>query len=275
MKKMYVFMGAVSFFAIVFFVKMYVFPTAYDPWFKGRPIAHRGLFNNNAGIPENSLGAFQAAVEGGYAIELDVQLTKDRRVVVYHDFTLKRMNGIKKPLSEVTLKELQSYPLLKTGEMVPTLQAVLDLVRGAVPLYIEVKRRSYQPADDLEEKVLEFLENYKGKVAILSFNPQSLQWFARHAPNLYRGQNFEPLVWERKPQGWKNRGLSHAFQAFFTETLVARPHFIVYNYNVTPEILAQAVSMVRPMISYNVHSKSNARVARKYASNVIFEDNLS
>ena len=75
--------------------------------FMNRHYAHRGLFDNNSEAPENSLAAFKKAVDAGYGIELDVQLSKDNQLVVFHDATLKRMCGVEGKVWDYTLEELK------------------------------------------------------------------------------------------------------------------------------------------------------------------------
>lgn len=102
-------------------------------------IAHRGLFDNHSEAPENSLAAFRKAVDQGFGIELDVQLTKDGKLVVFHDFDLKRMCGIHKKLTELTYAELEQYSLKDSTEKIPLFSAVLDLIAGRTPLVVEIK----------------------------------------------------------------------------------------------------------------------------------------
>ena len=101
--------------------------------------AHRGLWNAAEGVPENSLPAFARAAEQGYAIELDIQITKDGRIVVFHDDTMKRMCGNEGKISDYTYEELQQFHLGDSTEKIPLLREVLQTVDGRVPLLIEIK----------------------------------------------------------------------------------------------------------------------------------------
>ena len=109
----------------------------------GWDYAHRGLHDNEHGIPENSMAAFQRAVDKGYGIELDVHLTADNQLVVFHDDTLTRMCGINKKISGFLYSYLQQLRLLGTGEGIPLFKDVLALVDGKVPLIIELKVRIF------------------------------------------------------------------------------------------------------------------------------------
>ena len=106
--------------------------------FLGTFFAHRGLHDNNHQIPENSLAAFQRAVDAGYGIELDVQLSADRIPVVFHDATLSRMCGIDRRVNELTFAELRQLSLVNTKEQIPSFQEALALVNGKVPLLVTV-----------------------------------------------------------------------------------------------------------------------------------------
>lgn len=130
-------------------------------------IAHRGIFDNKK-IPENSLLAFQKALQCNTSIELDVQLTKDNVLVVFHDFSLKRMTGDYRLLQDCSFKELQELVLLDTDEKIPTLRDVLNLVQGKVLLDIEVKntKRISDTCDSLKEN----LQSYSNFI-LKSFHP--------------------------------------------------------------------------------------------------------
>ena len=264
MIKMYTFMVVLIIFSGLGVLKMHVFPAHKADWLLKTPIAHRGLFDNDNGVPENSLLAFKKAVERGYAIEFDVMLSKDGKVVVHHDHDLQRLSGVDKRLDSLTLTEIQFHTLLESQESAPSLKQVLELVDGQVPVYIEIKRENYAPAGPLEEKVAKILDPYEGRVAVLSFNPNSLEWFAQNAPQYYRGQNYEPSPNDR------GKTLS-IFKAILEKAWVARAHFMVYNHAKTPGALLHVFSFVRDLISYNVNSKADYELATLHAKNVIFE----
>ena len=132
-------------------------------------IAHRGIFDNKNKIPENSFIAFKKAIDKGYAIEFDVQLTKDQKLVVFHDDNVLRMTGINSKISDITLEEVRKLKLLDTNELIPTFNELLDLVKGQVLLDIEIKNtKQINLVCDL---VLKELENYNGDFLLKSFNP--------------------------------------------------------------------------------------------------------
>jgi len=158
------------------------------------PITHRGYHNLAAGIPENSLAAFQAAIDAGYGIELDVQATKNADAMVFHDYDMKRLTGTPGPIQMCSLSEARGRVLLGNNEPVPTFSEVLELVAGQAPLLIEIKDQhgAMGPVDGrLERAVAEALTGYVGPVALMSFNPHSVAILAEAAPDIARGLTTE------------------------------------------------------------------------------------
>lgn len=185
--------------------------------------AHRGLHGGE--IPENSLPAFQRAAEHGCGIELDVQLSSDGVIMVFHDDTLTRMTGVEGKLCEYTCAQLQGMRLADSDETVPTFDQVLAVVDGRVPLLIELKGESAGGADALCEKLAKRLETYEGVYCVESFNPMILTWFRRHRPDIARGQLVTNTLKER-PNGNK---LLNFLLAHLMLNVVSRPDFVAFN----------------------------------------------
>jgi glycerophosphoryl diester phosphodiesterase len=139
-------------------------------WIKDIPVAHRGYHDQNKKVWENTLSAFSRAVEAGFAIECDIQLSSDSVPMVFHDHTLERLCGIAGDVREKSAAELGLLSVGGTGDKVPRLRQMLDLVKGKVPLVIELKGRTEEDDDGFAEAVLEVLEGYQGKVALMSFD---------------------------------------------------------------------------------------------------------
>lgn len=150
----------------------------------GKYIAHRGL--HGKGAPENSLKAFELAAQAGVPAELDVRMTKDCRLVVFHDSSLMRMCGIEADIKDFDYEQLSTFTLDGSEEKIPLLSEVLKLVDGRVPLLIEIKDGA--PFWELEKRVYHMLKKYKGDYAVESFAPFSLLWFRLFAPKVFRGQ---------------------------------------------------------------------------------------
>lgn len=155
-----------------------------------RPIAHRGLHDGNKQRWENTLSAFQAAVDGNYAIELDVQMSKDGAALVFHDEELKRLTGREGFIHELTASKATKLKIGGTQDRVPRLADVLDLVAGQVPLVIEIKGN---PGRDkgLVAAVARDLKGYKGEAAIMSFAHWHVRKFVSEAPGIPAGLTAE------------------------------------------------------------------------------------
>lgn len=158
--------------------------------FLERPIAHRGLHDAGAGRPENGLSAIQVAVDAGYGVEIDLQLSADGVPMVFHDHELERMTGVRGEISDMPAEDLVQIPLRGTDRPIPTLHAALQVVEGRVPLLIEIKDQSRVMGEVdgvLERAVAEMLDHYAGPVAVMSFNPHSVAVMAEAAPDVTRG----------------------------------------------------------------------------------------
>lgn len=154
-------------------------------WLKNNKIAHRGLYNNKSNAPENSLNAFKLAIDKGYAIEFDIHFTHDRKIVVFHDSTLKRMCKIDIAISQASYSELCKYTLLNSNCKIPLLSDVLIQIGGKVPLLIEIK--CFRNIHRNMEILLKALEKYNGNYALQSFNPFVIRWLSIYVPYILKG----------------------------------------------------------------------------------------
>ncbi|MCQ2554703.1 MAG: glycerophosphodiester phosphodiesterase [Clostridia bacterium] len=195
---------------------------------KNWDFAHRGLYDNITS-PENSLSAFRKAVEKGYAIELDVHLTKDEKLVVVHDSSLKRMSGVELDIEGLTLEESKQYPLLSTSETMPEFKEVLSLVNGKVPLLVELK--VVKNTEKLVDKVMEELDSYDGLYVIESFYPFALKYLKEKYPEVARGQLAGNLLKESKKSSdadikpYENFLMKNLFV-----NLISSPDFVAFKY---------------------------------------------
>ena len=190
--------------------------------FKNHLYAHRGLFDNESDAPENSMKAFKKAVDAGFGMEMDIQLTKDGQMVVFHDFSLKRMCGVEGKVCEYTFDELQQFSLLKSEEKIPLFTEVLKLVDGKVPLIIEYKIET--PDASVCEVGNEILKDYKGVYCIESFNPFGVHWYKKHRKDVVRGQLSEEFLKNGSPKTPVYFIVAKLLTNFWT-----KPDFIAYN----------------------------------------------
>ncbi len=233
-------------------------------WMKAYKYAHRGLHNER--MPENSLEAFENAIEHGYAIELDVHLSKDGHIVVFHDDMLARMTGASGKIKDYTLAELKQLRLAETLCTIPTLKEALELVDGRVPLLIETKNTG--SAGQLEVSLYEMVKEYPGKYALQSFSPFSMRWFKKHAPDVVRGQLSATFSCgaDELPK-WKRSMLKHLCTNF-----VCRPHFISYEMEGCCMPVVQRMRKIGlPLLVWTVRSEENKKRIMENADAVIFE----
>ena len=160
-----------------------------------RDYAHRGL-HNGKDAPENSLAAFEAACQKGYGIELDVQLSRDGKVMVFHDYTLVRMTGCDKKLAELDAEELTALTLGESDQKIPTFAEVLSLVNGRVPLLVELKGENFDTS--LCAKVAEMLRDYQGPYCVESFNPLLIGNMKKEMPEVFCGLLYTNVCREKK-----------------------------------------------------------------------------
>ncbi len=229
--------------------------------FMYKNFAHRGLHKRDKSIPENSLAAFDAAASYGYGMELDVQLSKDGQVVVFHDDTLNRICGVDARVDEKTYDELSKMSLCGTEQTIPLFSEVLKTVRGRGPLIVELKNGKKNT--ELCEKTYALLRRYSGEYCIESFNPIIVRWFKRNAPEVVRGQLANP------PEGYK--GEVNAVAGFVLGNVLlnflARPQFIAYK--IAPKPFA--VKLCEALGAMKVCWTSHEWINEKSNDVVIFE----
>ena len=190
--------------------------------------AHRGYHCIEKGIPENSMAAFSAALGKGYGIEIDLHLTRDGRLVVFHDDTLERLCGRPDTVENLTYEEVKSCRLCGTAETIPSFDEVLSLVKGRVPLLIELKI----PDSSMYicRETMRCLSHYQGPCLIQSFNTIGIRWFKLNAPHILRGQLSSNLTRDPLKEAWLFRFMvKHLLSNF-----LGRPDFISYNLNDLP-----------------------------------------
>lgn len=210
----------------MFMIMPRMFGSPDDSAFRTSLFAHRGVFNNRTQAPENSMPAFRRAVDEGFGIELDVQLTKDRIPVIFHDFTLMRACGEHGLLSSYSWDELRQFRLFESQERIPRLDEFLEMVDGRVPLMVEIK--SNKTDMEICRKTDELLSSYRGVYCIESFNPLVLFWYRRHRGSIMRGQLSDGFTWTPEYRVIVHRPFLLAMQ-FLLVNVLSRPDFVSYN----------------------------------------------
>lgn len=237
-------------------------------FFRNTKYSHRGLHTMKVFAPENSLAAFRRAIRRGYGIEMDLQLTKDGEVVVFHDDDLFRMTNHGGRVSDLTLEELKELSLHGTAEKIPTLRETLELVSGRVPLLLELKLNSRDHS--LMEAVSSLLSDYSGHYIIESFNTEVLHWFRRHHPKVLRGQLSANLL-------KKGEGRDYRFLRWMTKHLLlnfyGRPDFISYDYRdhtISSFFLRHLFRT--PFLAWTVKNEKDYYSKKRGYQSIIFED---
>jgi glycerophosphoryl diester phosphodiesterase len=240
------------------------------------PITHRALHDRKLGRIENSPAAIKAAVEAGYGIEIDVQLSRDGVAMVFHDEELDRLTDETGPVNARAAAELGQIRLSGSTDTIPTLPEVLALIGGRVPLLIEVKDQTLGmgPTDGrLEAATAKALAGYKGDVAVMSFNPHSVARMASLAPHLPRGittSAYNPDDWAPLPREVCDRlreipdydATGSSFISHEGRDL-ARPR--------VADLKAQGAKV----LCWTIRSAADEALARRIADNVTFEGYLS
>lgn len=240
--------------------------------FLAAPIAHRAYHDRSSGRPENSRAAIRAAIEAGYGIEIDLQLTSDGQAVVFHDYHLSRLTGAEGAVRQRTAAELAQIALTGgDGEGIPSFTEVLALVAGRVPLLVELKDQDGAMGPGigpLEAAAAGALERYDGPVAVMSFNPHSVAEMARLAPDLPRGlttSSYDPDDWNLSPETCDRLREIPDFDrvgaSFISHEArdLARPR--------VAELKAKGV----PVLCWTIRSPKAEAEARAVADNVTFE----
>lgn len=233
--------------------------------FTKTPLAHRGL--HDAHLSENSLGAFKAAVDHGYGIEMDVHTLKDGGLVVVHDNNLKRVTGFDVNVEDLSEADLKRYPLLIGGETIPTFKQLLEVVAGKVPLLVELKvTGDFNP--ELPKRVLFALEGYPHpeNIALESFQPYCMKWLRENTIKYPLGQlASNKLDGQTKMVQWLFRTLFVCY--------ISKPDFVAYDILYMPSrFVKRARRRGHPIVAWTVDTMEKYELSRKYADNVIFEN---
>lgn len=232
--------------------------------FLGWLYAHRGL-HNKGDAPENSLRAFERAVQAGYGVELDVQLSRDGIPVVFHDDTLNRVCGVEGRVGDYTYEELRGLRLCGTDQRIPRLEEVLKLVDGLVPLIVEMKAGtsdvSVCPVAD------RLLAAYKGVYCMESFNPLAVFWYRCNRKGVVRGQLSDGFV-----KGGKKGVLCFLSQNLLFNWL-GKPDFVAYNHHFSGIWSRRLCRRLyrNTAVAWTVQSREELDAARKQFDLFIFD----
>ena len=235
--------------------------------FERQYIAHRGFFDNDSDCPENSLSAFALAVERGYGIELDIHITADNQLVVFHDDGLSRMCGVDRALEDCTYEELQQYRLAKSRERIPLFTDVLAIVAGKVPMVVEIKNSARWR--EVTERTAKILDEYEGRYCIESFNPLIVEWYKKNRPEIVRGQLSTDYFKDEPQMGF--------FQKLILTNLlfnfIAKPDFIAYNHKHKDQFSYKLLRKLYRVknVAWTIRSQQELKNAKSVFTCMIFD----
>lgn len=230
-----------------------------DHWLFKVPITHRGLFDEN--YPENTIPAFLESIKMGFAIELDVQMTADGELVVFHDDNVKRLTGKNLDIRDLTYEEVSKLRPLKKEYPIPTFKEFLQVVNGQVPIVVEVKTQLYK---GIEEKVVAHLKDYKGEFTVQSFNPVIIKRIHKLAPEFIVG-----ILTTRESNKYVPRIINFLMHKLWYKMYV---DFDYLNMRIMDlEYYGEKKLKKFNLICWTVKNKEDLEIAKTYAKNFIFE----
>jgi glycerophosphoryl diester phosphodiesterase len=238
------------------------------PWLTSRPVAHRGLHDIAAGVVENTASAFSAAIAGGYAIETDVQISADGEAMVHHDEALGRLTEGNATLASLPAAEIKAAHFKVGHDRILTLSELCELVAGRTTLLVELKS-IFNGDTRIAARAAEVLTNYRGPVAVMSFDPHQIEALRSLAPRLTRG-----IVAECSYDDWD--GLTDAQRrsfALFLHAPRSRPQFLAYSGADLPSPIPTIARKVfgLPILTWTIRSEAERQRVLRYADQVIFE----
>lgn len=214
-------------------------------------VAHRGYHNEQ--YTENGFGAFKNAIDNNFAFELDVHLTKDEKLIVSHDSSLKRTTGKEGIIEELTLEEIKSNYHLLDGSEVPTLEEVFEFTKESVPIVVELKpytkTKNYKV---LAFKVMDALKEIKDKrnIILISFYPQCLLPF--------KGGGFIRCLLVDRKNSW-SFALRHFFEGVDLE------------WQLLKEEKYQKVKQNKLVMCWTIENKKDYNEIKDFADSVTFQ----
>jgi glycerophosphoryl diester phosphodiesterase len=239
-------------------------------WLIARPVAHRGLHDAANGVIENTPSAFTAAIAANYAIECDIQISADGEAMVFHDQTLERMTQSSGRLDAMSAADLKRVTFRASRDHMVTLAELADLVADRATLLVEIKSR-FDGDLRLVKRAADVLAGYRGRVALMSFDPAPIAALRTLAPHLPRG-----IVAERRythPEWSPLSARTKRALTYFQHALQSRPQFIAYSVNdLASTIPRLARNVLRlPLLTWTVCSAVDRERAARYADQMIFE----
>ena len=232
------------------------------PWLTEFDVAHRGLFRKGSAAEENTMAAVSAAMQAGYAAEIDVRTTADDIVIVFHDDTLDRMTDGVGRVDMWGFQQLKKHTVGASGQPIPSLPDVLDVVDSQRPLFIEIKSSRKLDIQKVCAGVRHSFEGYPGPVAVMSFDPRVVSWFKDYMPKYARGL----VVGRELLLNFRSRMLLSYWLR------KSKPDFMACDINLLPNnFCARWRGRGKPLLTWTVRTQQMEEIARQHADALIFE----
>ena len=238
-----------------------------QPWFLKYPICHRGA-HWFEGVDENSFEAFERAIAMGLPFEIDVHLSLDGEVFIHHDKSFQRLGGQNINLTNRTSSQLIELRTRNSAHGIVLLRDLLKLVKGQVPLVIEIKHTRRDNA--LEDRLIETLKGYSGEYSLQCFYPFSITYLKKQGLSCPLGLLGGPL---------KDEPIAYPFKVFVKSLCMApklKPDYIAYQWDCLAKRAPQRMreDFEIPLIGWTVTDELSKSFCERYSDNYIFE-NLS
>lgn len=265
---LYLLAGLAIFLIYIILLRPGKMPEMVDDELWNTSYAHRGLHEKDKSIPENSMVAFKRAVKAGYGIEMDLNLSADGKVIIFHDDNLSRLCGVDRLVKDCTYEELTTYHLENTGETIPLFEDVLKMVGGQVPLIVELKPTPN--IDDLCLKTSELLDQYQGLYCVESFHPFIVRWFYKNRPDVVRGQL---SVGRKSLKGLDVKLWQWLLIISFATNFITRPHFMSFYHGDARRKLGLSLFhlLAGRIVGWTVQDTDDIEYCKKKFDTIIFE----
>ena len=228
-----------------------------DSWVMTTPVAHRGLVDENTF--ENTYPAYEKAIEKGYPIEMDVQMTKDGVAVCLHDNNVKRLTGVDAHINDLTFEESNKLCICGSNEHMPLFKDFLKFVDGRVPLMIEIKMQK-RDRYNIAKVVVDALKDYKGEFVVQSFDPRIMGRVRKYNPDIIRGQ----LGGAEK--GDKISFPQYIIVRYLIANFISKPDYVNYKIEAMPK------KIKLPHVFWTVKNEEQKKEAENYGCNYVFEN---